>query len=90
MSEVIRVVFRINPAEHPDLASALLSKPANQRNKFARGLLIRAFYGSVRETTMDSPNPAATTVPAKNKIAPIPIDALDDPSSFGFGRQPAC
>ncbi len=94
MSDEIRIVFRINPAEHPDLANVLLSKPANERNKFARGLLIRSFYGDGRApaevaSRSASPAPAVAATPASPPRAPVKnsLDSLEDPETFRFGQR---
>ncbi|GJQ54179.1 MAG: hypothetical protein HKUEN07_07480 [Rhodocyclaceae bacterium] len=94
MSDKIRIVFRINPAEHPDLANILLSKPANERNKYARGLLIRSFYDVGRDPSeaaskSASAPAAATSAPANQPKSPVrnSLDTLGDPNAFKFGQR---
>lgn len=94
MSDEIRIVFRINPVEHPDLAKILLSKPAKERNKFARGMLIRSFYGVGREPSGAASGSAsapagATSAPANQPKASVrnSLDALGNPDAFKFGQR---
>lgn len=94
MSDEIRIVFRINHVEHPDLAKMLLSKPAKERNKFARGMLIRSFYGVGREPTEAASGSArvsvaATSAPGNQPKAPVrnSLDALGNPDTFKFGQR---